>query len=67
SRHRLVITIGLETITHNKDAVAIIFAAGEAKAGIVKDALESEPSVLFDDLWLIFLLRIAVQQKRIGF
>jgi glucosamine-6-phosphate deaminase len=47
SRHRLVITIGLETITHNKDAVAIIFAAGEAKAGIVKDALESEPSVLY--------------------
>lgn len=47
SRHRLVITIGLETITFNKDAVAIIFAAGEAKAGIVKDALENDPSVLY--------------------
>ena len=40
SRNRLVITIGLESITYNPDAVAIIFAAGEAKAGIVKDALE---------------------------
>ncbi|NJO68919.1 MAG: glucosamine-6-phosphate isomerase, partial [Bacteroidetes bacterium] len=47
SRHRLVITIGLETITYNKNGVAIIFAAGEAKAGIVKDALESKPSVLY--------------------
>jgi glucosamine-6-phosphate deaminase len=47
SRHRLVITIGLETITYNKDAVAIIFAAGEAKAGVIRDALESKPSVLF--------------------
>ncbi|KPL09135.1 MAG: glucosamine-6-phosphate isomerase, partial [Bacteroides sp. SM23_62] len=44
SRNRLVITIGLETITYNPDAVAIIFAAGEAKAGIVKASLESEPS-----------------------
>ncbi|MDD4748158.1 MAG: hypothetical protein PHW19_12850, partial [Salinivirgaceae bacterium] len=47
SRNRLVITIGLDTITHNKDAVALIFAAGEAKADVVKNALESEPSVLF--------------------
>jgi len=45
SRNRLVITIGLETITHNPDAVALIFAAGEAKAPVVKEALESEPSV----------------------
>jgi len=36
SRHRLVITIGLDTITYDKDAVSIIFAAGEAKAEIVK-------------------------------
>ena len=43
SRNRLVITIGLETITYNPEAVAIIFAAGEAKAGIVKASLESEP------------------------
>lgn len=44
SRKRLVITIGLETITYNPDVVAIIFAAGEAKAGIVKNSLENEPS-----------------------
>ncbi|WP_304516568.1 glucosamine-6-phosphate isomerase [Cecembia rubra] len=41
SANRLVITIGLETITYNKDAVAIIIAAGEAKAQIVKDSLEN--------------------------
>jgi glucosamine-6-phosphate deaminase len=40
SANRLVITIGLETITYNPDAVAIIIAAGEAKAQIVKDSLE---------------------------
>ena len=44
SRKRLVITIGLDTITSNPEAVAIIFAAGEAKAPMVKDALESEQS-----------------------
>ena len=47
SRNRLVITIGLETITFNKEAVALIFAAGEAKAPMVRDALENEPSNLF--------------------
>ena len=47
SRNRLVITIGLGTITYNPDAVAIIFAAGEAKAGIIKDSLENEPDVRF--------------------
>ncbi len=44
SRHRLVITIGLETITYNPDTVAIVFAAGEAKADVIKDAIENEPS-----------------------
>ena len=44
SRNRLVITIGLETITYNPDAVAIVFAAGEALADVIKDALENEPS-----------------------
>jgi glucosamine-6-phosphate deaminase len=44
SRHRLVITIGLETITYNPEAVAIVIAAGEAKADVIKDALENEPS-----------------------
>nr|MDA3823893.1 hypothetical protein [Bacteroidales bacterium] len=47
SKNRLVITIGLETITYNEDAVAIIFAAGEAKAGVIKDALESSPENLY--------------------
>jgi len=44
SKNRLVITIGLGTITYNPEATAIIFAAGEAKAKIVKDSLESEPT-----------------------
>jgi glucosamine-6-phosphate deaminase len=47
SRNRLVITIGLQTITYNPDAVAIIFAAGEAKAPVVKDALENEKSNIY--------------------
>ena len=47
SRNRLVITIGLETITYNPDAVSIIFAAGEAKADIVKGSLETEPNVVY--------------------
>ncbi len=47
SRKRLVITIGLETITYNPDAVSIIFAAGEAKARIIKDALEHEMNTLY--------------------
>ncbi len=41
SRNRLVITIGLGTITYNPDGVTIIFAAGEAKAPVVKNALEN--------------------------
>lgn len=47
SRTKPVITIGLETITMKKDAVAIIFAAGEAKAQVVADALEKEPCNLY--------------------
>jgi len=47
SRGKPVITIGLGTITHNPDAVAIIFAAGEAKARIVADAIERDPHVEF--------------------
>ncbi len=41
ARNRLVLTIGLETITYNKDATAIIIAAGEAKANIVRDSVEN--------------------------
>ncbi len=47
SRNRLVITIGLGTITSNPDGVSIIFAAGEAKAGVIKNALENEPDNLY--------------------
>jgi glucosamine-6-phosphate deaminase len=47
SRSRLVITIGLETITYNPEAVALIFAAGEAKATIVKHSLESEMDTVY--------------------
>lgn len=44
SRNRLVITIGLQTICYNPNAVAIIIAAGEAKAEVIRNALEEEPS-----------------------
>ena len=47
AKKRLVITIGLDTITSNKDAVSIIFAAGEAKADIVKASLENTPDVKY--------------------
>ena len=45
SRNRLALTIGLSTITSNPDVTAIIFAAGKAKAGIVKDSLENSPDI----------------------
>lgn len=47
SANRLVITIGLETITYNPDVVAIILAAGEAKAEIIKQSMEQVPSNLY--------------------
>ena len=47
SGNRPVITIGLGTITYDKDATAIIIAAGEAKAPIIKDALESPQDVRY--------------------
>lgn len=46
SRRRLVITIGLGTITYNPACVAIILAAGEAKASVVADAVQGPRSVL---------------------
>lgn len=45
SRNRLVITIGLKTITANPHCTAIIMAAGAAKAQVVADAVQSEPDV----------------------
>ena len=47
ARNRLVITIGLSTIVHNKDAVTIIIASGEAKAKIVAKAVENEGNNLY--------------------
>ena len=44
---RLVITIGLRSITRNPDAVAIIMAAGEAKARVVADAIQHARHVLY--------------------
>lgn len=41
SKNRLVITIGLETMTRTPDTVAIVYAAGESNAMSVKNALES--------------------------
>ena len=46
ARKRLVITIGLGTITYNPECTAIIMAAGEAKAGIVADAVQGPTGVL---------------------
>src|SRR5207244_4283601 len=40
SRNRLVITIGLATITFNPSATAIIIASGDAKAPVVRQAIE---------------------------
>ncbi len=45
SKNRLVITIGLGTIGFNQKNKAIIYAAGEAIADTIKDALEKEPTV----------------------
>ena len=47
SSKRLVITIGLGTITYHPEATAIIIAAGEAKAETIKNTLESKPDNLF--------------------
>jgi glucosamine-6-phosphate deaminase len=47
SRYRKVITIGLGTLTYNPEGVSVIFAAGEAKAPVVKNALENLPDNLF--------------------
>ncbi len=47
SKNRLVITIGLDTISYNPDAVSIIFAAGESKADVIKNALESPPTNVY--------------------
>ena len=47
ARSRLVISIGLQTITYKSDAVALIIAAGEAKSKIVRDSIESKPGIQY--------------------
>jgi glucosamine-6-phosphate deaminase len=47
SRSRLVITIGLGTITYNPECVSIVFAAGDAKAKVARNALENSPDNLY--------------------
>ncbi|MCK3683495.1 glucosamine-6-phosphate isomerase [Maribellus sp. YY47] len=47
SRNRLVITIGLGTLTYNAKNKAIIYAAGEAIADVIKHSIESEPSICY--------------------
>ncbi|MDH4038531.1 MAG: glucosamine-6-phosphate deaminase [Candidatus Krumholzibacteria bacterium] len=47
ARKRLVITIGPATITYNPDCTAIIMAAGEAKADIVRDAIQHDRHVRY--------------------
>lgn len=47
SRNRLVITIGLGTIGYNAENKAIVYAAGEAIADVIKHSLESEPTVSY--------------------
>lgn len=46
SRKRLVITIGLGTLGYNPNNKAIIYAAGEAIADTIKDALENQPTII---------------------
>jgi glucosamine-6-phosphate deaminase len=47
SRNRLVITIGLGTLTYNPNNKAIIYAAGEAIADVIRDSVETKPNNLF--------------------
>ncbi|WP_297085712.1 glucosamine-6-phosphate isomerase [uncultured Draconibacterium sp.] len=47
SKNRLVITIGLGTLSFNPQNKAIIYAAGEAIADTIKASLESEPTVTY--------------------
>ena len=47
ARNRLVITIGLATITYKEDATAIIIAAGEAKSKIIRESVENSINNLY--------------------
>ena len=45
AKKRLVITIGLGTIAYNPEVCALIIAAGEAKAGIVAQAIQEKAHI----------------------
>ncbi len=45
ARQSLVITIGLDTITYNRDCTAIILAAGQAKAALAAQAIQSAKTI----------------------
>ncbi len=47
SRNRLVITVGLGTLTYNHGSMVIVYAAGEAIADVIRDSVESEPSNIY--------------------
>lgn len=47
AKSRLVITIGLSSITAKQNVTAIIMAAGEAKAEIVKKSLEMDQNIQY--------------------
>jgi glucosamine-6-phosphate deaminase len=45
ARQSLVITIGLQTITYNPDCTAIVIVAGQAKANLVAQAIQSDDHI----------------------
>ncbi|HOK79442.1 MAG TPA: glucosamine-6-phosphate deaminase [bacterium] len=45
ARGKVVMTIGLQTITFNPSTTAIIIAAGESKAAVIRDAIVNETSL----------------------
>ncbi|NLH42990.1 MAG: glucosamine-6-phosphate deaminase [Planctomycetes bacterium] len=45
ARQSLVITIGLDTIAYNRDCTAIIIAAGQAKAALAAQAIQSDKTI----------------------
>ena len=47
ARSRLVISIGLQTITYKSDSIALIIAAGDAKSEIVRNSIESKPDIQY--------------------
>lgn len=47
SRNKAVLTVGLATITRNPSATAIIMAAGEGKADVIRHSVEDDPSILY--------------------